>query len=98
MEVSDMVRMANQIAAFFQSYPHEEAVKEVADHINRFWEPRMRVAFLDYIAAGGKGLDQLVKDSASLVREPKIRPTAKTGTAHAHSGGQLEDGLETADA
>ena len=46
MELHDMVRMANQIASFFNGYPAEEAQKEIADHINRFWEPRMREAAL----------------------------------------------------
>jgi len=97
MEIRDMVRMANQIAAFFKSYPHDEAVNEVSDHINRFWEPRMRVAFLDHIAAGGEGFDQLVKDAASWVR----RPRAPGAAAKASSGGsdaQHKDGLESADA
>ena len=98
MDTRDMIRMANQIAEFFKGYPHDDAVKETADHINRFWEPRMRVAFLDYVSSGGDGLDQLVKDSAVLVRKPKLLRTAKTGTAHSHSGDQLADGLETADA
>ncbi len=38
----NMVHMANQIAQFFASYPHEEAVAGVADHIQKFWEKRMR--------------------------------------------------------
>ena len=37
-----LVRMANQIAAFFHSRPREEGVVGVAEHINKFWEPRMR--------------------------------------------------------
>ncbi len=34
-----MVTMANQIATFFRSYPHEEAVEGVATHIRQFWDP-----------------------------------------------------------
>ena len=71
MEIRDMVRMANQIAAFYKAYPHDEAMKETADHINRFWEPRMRMAFFAHIAKGGEGFDQLVKDAAVSVRKPK---------------------------
>ena len=71
MEIRDMVRMANQIAAFFNGYPHDQAVKETADHINRFWEPRMRAAFFAHMAKGGEGFDALVKDAAQLVRKPK---------------------------
>ncbi|NUB16323.1 hypothetical protein GAY28_29660 [Azospirillum brasilense] len=38
----ELVRMANQIASYFQSYPQDEAVTETAGHIRAFWEPRMR--------------------------------------------------------
>ncbi|MGH6855910.1 MAG: formate dehydrogenase subunit delta [Aestuariivirga sp.] len=71
METRDMVRMANQIADFFRGYPHDNAVKETAEHINRFWAPRMRRAFFDHMAKGGEGFDPLVKDCATLVRRVK---------------------------
>lgn len=71
METHDMVRMANQIADFFRGYPHDDAVKETAEHINRFWAPRMRKAFFEHMAKGGEGFDQLVKESAPLVRAVK---------------------------
>ena len=41
-----LVTMANQIAQFFTSYAHDEAVQGVATHINQFWDPRMRRRFL----------------------------------------------------
>ncbi|MBM3519378.1 MAG: formate dehydrogenase subunit delta [Alphaproteobacteria bacterium] len=71
METRDTVRMANQIASFFAGYGHDDAVKEIADHLNRFWEPRMRKALFDHLAKGGEGLDPLVKDASALVRQPK---------------------------
>jgi formate dehydrogenase subunit delta len=46
-----LVTMANQIGGFFASMPdHPQAVKDVATHIHRSWEPRMRrqiLAMLD---------------------------------------------------
>ena len=54
-----MVHMANQIALFFASYPREEAVAGIADHLNRFWEHRMRQQIIEYVAQGGSGLHQL---------------------------------------
>jgi formate dehydrogenase subunit delta len=36
-----LVYMANQINDFFQSYPHDQAVKGISDHIKKFWDPRM---------------------------------------------------------
>jgi formate dehydrogenase subunit delta len=59
MEAENMVHMANQIAAFFASYPKEQAVAGVADHLQKFWEPRMRKQITEYVAHGGSGLNEL---------------------------------------
>lgn len=71
METRDMVRMANQIASFFASYPHDEAVNGTADHINKFWEPRMRAQLFTHLDKGGEGLAPLVKEAAALIHKPK---------------------------
>jgi formate dehydrogenase subunit delta len=63
-----MIRMANQIATFFESKKHDEAVAGTAAHISDFWEPRMRKQLFDHIAAGGEGLKPLVLDAAALIR------------------------------
>lgn len=65
-----LVVMANQIAAFFASQKHEEAVAGVAKHINDFWEPRMRRKFFALVDAGGAGLKPLVIEAAAKVRRP----------------------------
>lgn len=70
MTNSEMIRMANQIAGFFKSYGTEEGKKEVAAHINNFWEPRMREQFHAYLNDGGLEFDPLVKQAAALVRKP----------------------------
>jgi len=55
-----MVNSANQIALYFTGFPREEAVQGVLDHIEKFWEPRMKDQLIDYVAQGGTGLDELV--------------------------------------
>jgi len=65
-----LVRMANQIATFFHSKPREESVAGVAEHINKFWEPRMRRQMFEMIDAGGKGFDELVLAASPLIRRP----------------------------
>lgn len=70
-----IVRMANQIGTFFLSKPHQEGVAGVAEHINRFWEPRMRSQFFEMIEAGHAGFDTLVVEAATQVRPP---PPAET--------------------
>lgn len=65
MDIERLVKMANDIAHFFQSEPdHEEAVKGVLGHITRFWDPRMRRALGQHVAAGGAGLSPLALEAA----------------------------------
>ena len=42
MQITTLVRMANQIATHFRSYPEPEAVAEITKHLKSFWDPRMR--------------------------------------------------------
>lgn len=70
MNTSELVRMANQIATHLASYPRDEAVSELADHINSFWEPRMRRAFLDHTTANRDGLHDLVLAAIPSIRKP----------------------------
>jgi formate dehydrogenase subunit delta len=72
METRDMVRMANQIGDFFKSYPEQEALDGIAEHINKFWEPRMRKIFFAHVDAGGKDFSAIVKKSIPLIKRPKV--------------------------
>jgi formate dehydrogenase subunit delta len=72
METRDMVRMANQIGEFFKGYGAEYATKEIATHINSFWEPRMRVMFFAHVDAGGAGFSPLVMAAAPQIKRPKV--------------------------
>jgi formate dehydrogenase subunit delta len=51
MDSQQLIKMANQIGQFFESMPNREvAEKDIATHLKRFWDPRMRrviVASLD---------------------------------------------------
>ena len=75
--VARIVRMANQIGTFFESKPHEEGVHGVAEHINKFWEPRMRRHFFEVVDAGGQGLKPIVVEAATSVRRPTAPVTAE---------------------
>lgn len=64
-------RMANQIATFFKSQPQDTQVAGVANHINEFWEPRMRNEFFAMLDSGQTdGFDQIVIDAAEFIRRP----------------------------
>ncbi len=62
MSPDRLVHMANQIGKFFASQGDEAAaVAGIADHLRKFWDPRMRSAIVAHLAAGGEGLDPLVR-------------------------------------
>lgn len=71
MQHQDMLRMANQIAAFFNGSGPEAAVKDAADHINKFWDPQMRAVLIAHLEKGGEGLDPTILKAAGLIRRPK---------------------------
>ena len=67
------VRMANEIAVQFAHRPLDEAAQAVATHMRSFWEPRMRTALLEHLAAGGAGLDPIALQAAELLRPAGVR-------------------------
>ena len=68
MKAENMIHMANQIALYFAAYPHEEAVAGVADHLQKFWEKRMRQQLHSYVSGGGAGLHALVLEAEKRVK------------------------------
>ncbi len=47
----------------------EEAVSDIAGHIKRFWEPRMRKALLGHVdAEAGSGLLDIVREALGRYR------------------------------
>jgi len=69
MKPENLVHMANQIGKFFQYQRKDEIVPGIANHIRKFWEPRMRTAIFAYIDQGGDGLDPLVKEALVHLKE-----------------------------
>ena len=67
-----LVMMANQMGRFFAPQRGTDAAAAIANHINRFWEPRMRVAIVAHLAAGGEGLDGPVREAVGRLREAKV--------------------------
>lgn len=65
-----LIYMANQIAKFMESKPHDEGLAGLASHINDFWEPRMRKHLFEVLDAGGQGLRPLVIEAAEKIRRP----------------------------
>lgn len=74
MDPATLVRMANQIAAFFSAQSHDEAVAGISAHIRSFWEPRMRQGLYAVMDGGGEGLEGLVVEAAADLRKSEARP------------------------
>ena len=53
-ETQHLVSMVNDISANLGSY--SDCSERVAEHIVRFWTPRMRSLLLEFVANGGGGL------------------------------------------
>lgn len=69
MDNEKMVRMANQVAAYFEVYPEERAWEGVRDHIRNFWPPIMRTQLVAYNVSDGAGLHPLVRRAADAMPE-----------------------------
>jgi formate dehydrogenase subunit delta len=71
MSVEHLVKMANDIGDFFRAEPERaDAVAGIANHLQRFWDPRMRRALISYVKEGGKGLDDLVREAVATLKVP----------------------------
>ncbi len=76
-----LVYMANQIGKFFQSQGHDQAVAGVADHIKKFWDPRMLAGISAPLDSGGADLDPNVREAIALLKakDAEERRAAKAG-------------------
>jgi formate dehydrogenase subunit delta len=71
MNIDLLIKMANQITDFWEGEAgHDVAVKEVATHLRRYWEPRMRKQMITYLEdRQGSGLNEVAKAAVTLLAE-----------------------------
>ena len=70
MRIERLVTMANDIGQFFNAeQDKDEAARGVANHVKRFWEPRMRREIIAHYQQGGHGLDTLVHTAIGILAE-----------------------------
>jgi formate dehydrogenase subunit delta len=64
-----LVKMANDIGNFFRAEPvRTEGIAGVANHIAKFWTPRMRQKLLDHVKQHGEAaLDELPREALKLL-------------------------------
>jgi formate dehydrogenase subunit delta len=66
-ETEHLVSMANDIAANLGF--RADADEQIADHIKRFWAPRMRRLLLEYAAGNGEGLSPDMAGALEKLRD-----------------------------
>ncbi len=81
--IAHLIRQANRIGAFFEAMPNRnEGIAGIADHIQKFWEPRMRTALLSFLERQPDGhtddvaLSQIVLDAIKQ-NKVSLQPQAR---------------------
>jgi formate dehydrogenase subunit delta len=78
MNIDILIKMVNEISAYFASEPDaEQAAKDVAGHLRRFWEPRMRRQIITYCQQRhGAGLSDLARRGVGLLAAAEPAPAS----------------------
>lgn len=71
MNIDLLIKMTNEISANLGTNPDREAaVRDVASHLRRFWEPRMRAQIIQYWQERqGGGLSDLSLEAVALLAQ-----------------------------
>lgn len=74
--IDGLIQKANRIGQFFEAMPDRtEGVEGIVDHIQKFWEPRMRRAMLSFLSdhpdgrSGNAELTPIVLDAIQRHRD-----------------------------
>lgn len=77
MDLDNLVHMANRIGSFFAAQPDRaEALAGIADHLKKFWDPRMRAQILAAVDAGQTSDMSEIVVAALLAHRVLLQPAA----------------------
>ncbi|WP_298750005.1 formate dehydrogenase subunit delta [uncultured Serinicoccus sp.] len=65
------IRMGEDIARAMAHHPPQRAAEEIATHIRKFWDPRMRSSIVGRVEAG-EPMDDLLRAGVELYRQGEI--------------------------
>ncbi len=82
MDIGQLRHMVDQIARNFAVQGHDKAVAATADHIVRFWDPRMKAA----IVAQNGALSPIARGAIELLARG-MKPPAQTPATEFEAGG-----------
>jgi len=67
-KIDKLVRMANQIGDFFAPQPETSAAEGVANHLKRFWTPKMISEIMARSAEAENGLNPTAASGVDRLR------------------------------
>jgi formate dehydrogenase subunit delta len=71
-KMAKLVRMANQIGDYFRTLPDDQATAGTADHLKRYWTPKMRREIVAFAQSGGSGLNPIAARAIATLEKPGI--------------------------
>ena len=71
MDSHHLVAMVNEIAAFFEGEDPAKGADNVANHLRRYWDPRMRRQIVEHAMNGGEGLSPVAKAGVELLSDAR---------------------------
>jgi formate dehydrogenase subunit delta len=87
MNIDHLIKMANEITSFWEGEAGEKAAAEVATHMRRYWEPRMRAQMLTYFEQRqGAGLSEVAKQAVAILAA-QAKATAAAPTSNSAPSG-----------
>ncbi len=87
MQPGKLIAMANQIAAFFRSYPDAEAIAGVHRHLEAFWTPGMVRTLRQHLTHDTAGVHPLV--SAAMRLDPDVASPVDKVLSPVREGGAM---------
>src|SRR5215470_13049983 len=90
MNIDLLIKMTNEIGDFFKGAEVNDskaAAQDVANHLRRYWDPRMRVQMLKYYEERqGAGLTDLARNAVALLYAASKAPAAAPGAPAVSAG------------
>jgi formate dehydrogenase subunit delta len=72
--IEHLASMANDISDFFEGeVGPADAPASIAQHLQRYWDPRMRAKIIAYAAGGGEQLSATALAAVKTLPPPPIR-------------------------
>ena len=96
MNIDLLIKMTNEIGDFFAGTAEpQEAARAVANHLKRFWDPRMRAQMIAYYEQRhGAGLSDLARSAVALLAAGASGPAASAPPSAGPASGAPPQGTK----